>query len=411
MEKVNIVNPLSPKFDDTKVNIWNFIAEKNAPLVASMNNYQQQNVKTIFARKCTVRKIHFNEAKEFLRNNHIKGSTAAKFCFGLEHNNELIAVMTFGKSRYVKKFEYEIIRFASKANHHIPGGASKLLKYAISAIGSNSIFSYSENMIGVGNLYEKLGFTFLGETGAGFFWYKFEDGKHITFSRESKKYYVASKYPEDAEMIFNSTQYEYFTSKGFIKVYDMGNKRWGMNPIGTQPKIEKHKFDFVFVEHEGRITHVSETIASDFKQINLRKTPCREMIKADDVRLIPESLIQEFEDDGWVRHSRPPNNVGFTKITNGVEVKNVKQTELQTYLQNGWVKTNRNAKPKKSQPSKANTIGRIAIIKDGTKQLVPVDTARHLVLNDGWVLAAASCWKKASPQAKQLGKELGLIDD
>ena len=80
--------------------------------------------------------------------------------------------------------------------------------------------------------------------------------------------------------------------------------------------------------------------------------------------------------------------------------KNGKATAMQDFLED-----------RKTQPTKANTTGRIAIVKDGTKKLVSVDEARDKVSNDGWSLAAASCWKKASPQALQLGKELGLLND
>lgn len=37
--------------------------------------------------------------------------------------------MSFGKSRFNRKFEYELIRFASKLDMSIVGGASKLLSH------------------------------------------------------------------------------------------------------------------------------------------------------------------------------------------------------------------------------------------------------------------------------------------
>jgi hypothetical protein len=37
--------------------------------------------------------------------------------------------MTFGKPRFNKNYEYELVRFASKLGTKVIGGAGKLLKY------------------------------------------------------------------------------------------------------------------------------------------------------------------------------------------------------------------------------------------------------------------------------------------
>ena len=45
--------------------------------------------------------------------------------------NELIEVMTFGKPRYNKKYEWELLRLCTKFGYIVSGGANKLIKYFI----------------------------------------------------------------------------------------------------------------------------------------------------------------------------------------------------------------------------------------------------------------------------------------
>ena len=85
--------------------------------------------RTLYARKCVVKQILFNIAKDFLEKNHIQGSVNSVVNLGLFHENDLISVMTFGKSRYGRSHQWELLRFCTKLNYHIPGAAGKLLSY------------------------------------------------------------------------------------------------------------------------------------------------------------------------------------------------------------------------------------------------------------------------------------------
>ena len=67
----------------------------------------------------------------------------------------------------------EISRLATKINTIVSGGASRLLsrvfEYA-SLNGYEGILTYSDNRFGDGLVYEKSGFTFIGETGINYFY-------------------------------------------------------------------------------------------------------------------------------------------------------------------------------------------------------------------------------------------------
>ena len=85
--------------------------------------------KVIYARKCEVREVPSKESILFQEDNHLQGAVNAKVNLGLYFNGELISLMTFGKCRFDKKHEWEMLRFCSKLGYHIVGGAGKLLKH------------------------------------------------------------------------------------------------------------------------------------------------------------------------------------------------------------------------------------------------------------------------------------------
>ena len=80
----------------------------------------------------------------------------------LMYENKIVAVMTFGKSRYSNMNEWEILRYCSE--NKIAGGASKLLNYFINHYEPCSIVSYSDNRYFSGSVYEQMGFTKNSET-------------------------------------------------------------------------------------------------------------------------------------------------------------------------------------------------------------------------------------------------------
>ena len=117
--------------------------------------------KRIFARKCVVKAISAKESNEFLEHNHLQGCCNSSIRYGLFFNGELVAVMTFGKPRFNKNYDWELVRYASKIGCHIVGGASKLLaRFRKNHFGS--IVSYADRRYSDGHLYEKLGFVQVG---------------------------------------------------------------------------------------------------------------------------------------------------------------------------------------------------------------------------------------------------------
>ena len=82
----------------------------------------------------------------------------ASVSVGLYCNDELISLMTFGKCRFDKKHEWELLRFCNKLGCHVPGAASKLLKFFEKEYSPKLLVTYAVRRWSQGKLYEALGF-------------------------------------------------------------------------------------------------------------------------------------------------------------------------------------------------------------------------------------------------------------
>ncbi|MGZ8924627.1 MAG: DUF7487 domain-containing protein [Nitrososphaeraceae archaeon] len=176
--------------------------------------------KTIYARNCKITQLSNKESNEFLEKSHIQGSINTLINYGLEYNNELVAVMTFGKSRFNKEIAYELIRFSNKLYTNVIGGASKLFQYFISQHNPTSIISYSDNRWNSGNLYEQLGFKF-SHTATPNYFYFHKNNTLVLMSRQNfQKHKLSTKLS-----IFDIklTEWENMVNTGYNRIWDCGN--------------------------------------------------------------------------------------------------------------------------------------------------------------------------------------------
>ena len=117
----------------------------------------------VYARKCHTKPISTKIAKDFIDKNHIQNYARSSFKYGLYHDNELVAVMTFVKETSHQgakgSHRWSLNRFCSKLNTRVVGGASKLLCKFLKDCQPSELITYSSNDISNGNLYKQLGFT------------------------------------------------------------------------------------------------------------------------------------------------------------------------------------------------------------------------------------------------------------
>lgn len=169
----------------------------------------------LYARNCVVREISLKECDEFLDYNHLQSHNSSKVRLGLFYNNELIEVMTFSKSRFNKKYQWELARLCSKKGYQIVGGSSKLLKYFETKFNPVSIISYCDISKMKGSVYQKLGFTFSHMSKPNYNWVK--DTQVLNRYSTQKSNLVKQDYQ-------GNTENEIMISRGFHKIFDSGNE-------------------------------------------------------------------------------------------------------------------------------------------------------------------------------------------
>lgn len=179
--------------------------------------------KKLYARKCVVKEITSNKASSFLNSNHIQGNVASSVKLGLftRDSDELVAVMTFGKSRFTKTAEYELLRFANVKYTNVVGAASKLLSHFIATHNPKSIVSYSDKSINRGKLYEVLGFKFLHSSPPAYFYTK--DYKVFENRIKYQKHKLKNLLPEYDE---NLSEWDLLRLNGYDRIWDCGNDVW-----------------------------------------------------------------------------------------------------------------------------------------------------------------------------------------
>jgi len=197
-----------------------------------LDSKTKKYTRTIYARLCSVDAVSNDLAKEFLDDNHIQGSNnlTIKF-FGLRYKGELVGVMSLGRhSRQIAENRIVLDRFCIKNSVHIPGGASKLFKYAAAWAKEHKydeIISFSDNRWTEGEIYQTLGFSLEKEHKPD---YCYVDTNNPTkrLSKQSQKK-SSSHCPE------GMTEFEWAEKRGLKKLWDKGKKRWVyiLNPNKT----------------------------------------------------------------------------------------------------------------------------------------------------------------------------------
>lgn len=173
---------------------------------------------TVFARKCEVKIVNSKTSREFQEQNHIQGAVNSSVNLGLFYDNELISLMTFSKTRFSKKYEWELVRFSNKLGYHIPGAAGKLLKYFERNYQPKSLVSYADRRWSQGKLYKALGFT-LDAISPPNYWY-WKDATLLESRIKYQKHKLKDLLPIFDE---SKTEIENMKDNSYQRIFDCGN--------------------------------------------------------------------------------------------------------------------------------------------------------------------------------------------
>lgn len=170
----------------------------------------------VYARNCKVIIATKMQKRDFLNANHIQGNDNSQIALALMHNEEIIAMMTFGNRKITRNKTFELIRFCCKLNTRVIGGASKLFKHFLRTYNVDKITTYADlRYCKDGSFYKSLGFKHVKTTDAAY-WYT--DTKTVMHRSNFQKHKLVSQ-GYDAKL----TELQIMMQRGWRRIWDCGH--------------------------------------------------------------------------------------------------------------------------------------------------------------------------------------------
>ena len=223
---INIIHIFEYEWDDES-------QQKKIIDIVNMRLHPENN-RVIHARECDIKIVDNTTSTEFQNKWHLMGSSPAQVHLGIFYNNELVGVMTFGKSRFNRTVDWELIRLAWKAPVAVVGGAEKLFKYFLKQYNPDSIVTYADITKFTGRVYKKLGFKLDGITDPEYIWYspstKDKETRYATRKNRLVSLGLGSEDESESTIMHNL---------GYIRIYDCGNLRFIWRKGKQQCQLKK----------------------------------------------------------------------------------------------------------------------------------------------------------------------------
>lgn len=190
--------------------------------------------KTYHARKCQVQKVESAVGRKFLEQTHIQGGSVASLYYALMHDQEIVAVASFGLARAGSMLNvtgngaWEVIRYSSSGR--VQGGFSKLFAAFLREVNPVQVISYCDLRYGDGRLYQSTGFTLDSITPPDYWWVP--NGKvqrvarYVTQKHKIPHHPILKKFYEPG-----MTESQVCHAAGWQKIYGVGHQKWVWKPI------------------------------------------------------------------------------------------------------------------------------------------------------------------------------------
>ena len=181
--------------------------------------------KKVFARKCHVKVIDSKIATSFHKKHHLHSSVGASLHYGLYHKEDLLMVLSMGKPRFSKQYEWECVRMTSHSDYNVVGGASKLFKMFFRENNVKSCVTFSDLRYGKGKVYAHCGFTFVGYTQPNYWYFHKNNPKELYSRVKFQKHKLKTLFQTFDN---NKTEYENMLDNKYDRIWDCGNAIWIM---------------------------------------------------------------------------------------------------------------------------------------------------------------------------------------
>lgn len=175
--------------------------------------------KKVYARKLKFIEVSKEDAKLFFNENHLQGWLKCQKVFALiDTNDNIISAISFGKSRFHKDCDYEVLRFANMLDTNVVGGFSKLIVNSQKVLGFQKVVTYSHKRLFTGGVYEKAGFIKVRETRPGYFWFNIKNA-NIKSRHQTQKHKLNTTLSE----------IEFMKNNDYRRVFDCGQNVYILN--------------------------------------------------------------------------------------------------------------------------------------------------------------------------------------
>ena len=204
-------------------------------ILSMLSNILHTNDNKVYARNCEIRSVNSKDCRMFLNENHRQGYANASIRLGLYYNGDLVSVMTFGHIRATigpksvgESVCWELVRFCSKLNTTVVGGADKLFKHFVKTYNPVEILSFSDRSHTRGTMYNTLGFKRIHASGPSYVWVNIHTD--VGYHRYNSQKRNLSRFLNDPNIDLSKTEKEIMEEHDFAQVFDCGTVLWIWRP-------------------------------------------------------------------------------------------------------------------------------------------------------------------------------------
>lgn len=171
---------------------------------------------TLYARKTNLVQLPLPDEKAFFTANHLRGYAPSTACYALAIDGDPLIAMSF-----VHRHNYwEIQRFATKLNHVIVGGKTKLYKHFLRKHTPQAVLTYADLRYSAYYCYCGLGLTCTGHTKPGYRYIK----QNVSLSRQQCQKHKLAHLLENYDATLTEPQNMF--RNGYRRLWDAGSTRF-----------------------------------------------------------------------------------------------------------------------------------------------------------------------------------------
>lgn len=170
------------------LHFWDFEILEKPEIVKNIIHSKLGLLPKIGARELSVQRLTAQESAEFLMQTHLAGFAKARYHFALVKNGTVYAVALFGKARFEKQSAWELVRFSSIGT--VVGGLSRLIAAFRKIEPRDDLISYADRRYSKGLAYASVGFRFIGNTRANYFYFKGQRRIHRQQAQKHRRHLI-----------------------------------------------------------------------------------------------------------------------------------------------------------------------------------------------------------------------------